>query len=227
MREKVRLNGLCCVVMMMHQCSCVIISLRKVSVFTADSSQGAGPFTLDVVLSEVLPELRGQRQVVHALVRGAAADQSPAQVLQGEGEGPRQRPGKQGLEEEAGGGVAVVPQQTRHAGVMVHARVAHVKAETLAVLLDACVQGAAVAPEADREEELVLRGVSEQEGALRLTLQQLLGLKAVQHAPVTRTVVDLEEIRDQDVVRVITAALCAPAMTRRVPVLQVGASSPW
>lgn len=50
-------------------------------------SISTGPITLDVVLSEVVPELRRQRQAVYALVGGAAADHSPAQVLEGEGEG--------------------------------------------------------------------------------------------------------------------------------------------
>lgn len=52
-------------------------------------SHSAGPITLDVVLSEVVPELRWQRQTVYALVGGAAADHSPAQVLEGEREGSR------------------------------------------------------------------------------------------------------------------------------------------
>lgn len=52
-------------------------------------SQRAGPVTLNVVLSEVVPELRWKRQGVYALVGGAATDHSPAQVLQGEREGPR------------------------------------------------------------------------------------------------------------------------------------------
>lgn len=124
-------------------------------------SHSAGPVTLNVVLSEVVPELRRQQQAVYALVGGVATDHSPAQVLEGEREGPRQRPGKEGLEEEAGGRVTVVPQQSCHTGIPVHAWVAHIKAETLVVLLDACMQGAAVASEANREEELVLGRVSE------------------------------------------------------------------
>lgn len=179
-----------------------------------------------MVLSEVVPELRRQRQAVDAPVGGAATDHSPAQVLEGEREGSRQRAGEERLKEEAASRVAVVSEQSCHAGVPVHARVAHVKAETLVVLLDACVQRAAVAAKADREEELILGRVSQQKRSLWFALQQLLGLEAVQHPPVTGAVADLEEVRDQDVVSVATAALCAPIWTRRVPVLQTGASRP-
>lgn len=51
-------------------------------------SHSAGPVTLNVVLSEVVPELRRQQQVIYALVGGVATDHSPAQVLEGEREGP-------------------------------------------------------------------------------------------------------------------------------------------
>lgn len=86
------------------------------------------------------------------------------------------------------------------------------------------MKGAAVATEADREEELILGGVSEQKRPLWFALQQLLCLKAVQHTPVTGAVVDLEEIRDQDVVSVAATTLCPTMRTRRVPVLKAGAS---
>lgn len=45
-------------------------------------SHSTGPVIFNVVLSEVVPELMWQRQVVNALVGGAATDHSPAQVLQ-------------------------------------------------------------------------------------------------------------------------------------------------
>lgn len=194
------------------------------SAVRSSSSHGARSVTLEVVLSEEVPELRRQRQLVDALIRGAATHHRPAQVLQGEGEVPGQGPGEQGLKEEAGGGVTVVFEQPRHAGVPVHAGVASIEAETLVALLDARMQRAAVAAEADGEEEFVLGGVPEQEGALRLALQQLLGLEAVQHPPVAGAVVDLQEVRHQNVVRV--AARC-PVGAGRVPVLQATASCSW
>ena len=51
-----------------------------------------------------------------------------------------------------------------------------VEAELVAALLDAGVQGAVVAPERHREDELVLRRVSQEEAALGLVLQQRLRL---------------------------------------------------
>lgn len=53
-----------------------------------------------------------------------------------------------------------------------------------------------------------------------MSVQQLLGLKAVQDAPITRAVVDLEQVRDQDVLRVVVFLGSGP---RRVPVVQRGA----
>lgn len=189
-------------------------------------SEGAGSVAFDVVLSQVVPELRRQRQTFHALVGGAAADQRPAQVLKGEREGSRQRTGKERLKEEACGRVAVVSQKARHAAILVHARVVHVKAETLVVLLNARVQGAAVATKADREEVLVLGRVAEQKCALRFALQELLRFKPVQNPPVTGAVADLEQVWNQDVVGVVAAFRSAPMWTGRVPLLQTGASRP-
>lgn len=123
-------------------------------------SEGAGSIAFDVVLSQVVPELRRQRQTFYTLVGGAAADQRPAQVLKGEREGSRKRTGKERLKEEACGRVTVVSQKSCHTAILVHARVVHVKAETLVVLLNARVQGAAVATKADREEVLILGRVA-------------------------------------------------------------------
>lgn len=190
-------------------------------------SEGAGSIAFDVVLPQVVPELRRQRQTFYALVGGAAADQRPAQVLQGEREGSGQRAGQERLEEQARGWVAVVPQKSRHTAVLVHARVVHVEAEALVVLLDAGVQGAAVAAKADREQVLILGGVAQQKGALRFALQQLLRLEAVENPPVAGAVADLEQVWNQDVVSVAAASLCAPVWTGRVPFLQTGASRPW
>lgn len=203
----------------LHVCSSFTSRCRKFS-------ESARSVAFDVVLSQVVPELRRQRKAFHALVGGAAADQRPAQVLEGEREGSRQRAGEERLKEEARGRVTVVSQQPRHAAVLVHARVVHVKAESLVVLLDACVQGAAVAAKADREEVLVLGGVSQQKRALRFALKELLRLEAVQDTPVARAVADLEQVRNQDVVSAVAASLRAPVWTRRVPVLQAGASTP-
>lgn len=189
-------------------------------------SERAGSIAFDVVLSQVVPELRRQRETLHTLVGGAATDQGPAQVLEGEGEGARQRTGKERLEEEARGRVTVVSQQSRHTAVLVHARVVHVKAETLVVLLNARVQGATVATKADREEVFVLGRVAQQKRALRLALQELLRLKPVENPPVAGAVADLEEVWNQDVVGVVAASLCAPMWTRRVPILQTGTSRP-
>lgn len=189
-------------------------------------SEGAGSIAFDVVLSQVVPELRRQRQTLHTLVGGAAADQRPAQVLQGEREGSGQRTGKQRLKEEACGRVAVVSQKSRHTAVLVHARVVHVKAETLVVLLNARVQGAAVATKADREEVLILGRVAQQKRALRFALQELLRFKPVENPPVTGAVADLEQVWNQDVVSVVAASLSAPVWTGRVPFLQTGASRP-
>lgn len=105
--------------------------------------------TPNVVLSEIIPELRWQWKGVYALVGGAAADQGSAQMLERKREGPWQWSGQQGLKEEAGGRVTVVSQQSRHTGVSVHTWVTHIKAETLPVLLNACVQGTAVTAKAD------------------------------------------------------------------------------
>lgn len=190
-------------------------------------SEGAGSIAFDVVLSQVVPELRRQRQTFHPLVGGAAADQRPAQVLQGEREGPRQGAAQERLEEEACGRVTVVSQKARHTAVLVHARVVHVKAETLVVLLNAGVQGAAVATKADREEVLILGRVAQQKRALRFALQELLSFEPVQDPPVTGAVADLEQVRNQDVVGVGAASLRAPVWTGRVPLLQTGASRPW
>lgn len=145
-------------------------------------------------------------------------------MLKGEREGARQGTGEERLEEEARGRVTVVSQQSCHAAVLVHARVVHVKAEALVVLLDARVQGAAVATEADREEVLVLGRVAQQKRALRFALQELLRLEPVQNPPVAGAVADLEEVRNQDVVGVVAASLRAPMWTRGVPILQTGSS---
>lgn len=51
-------------------------------------SHSTGPFTFDVILSKVVPELRWQWQAVYSLVGSAATYHSPAQVLEGEREGP-------------------------------------------------------------------------------------------------------------------------------------------
>lgn len=112
-------------------------------------SHSAGTITLNVVLSKVVPELQGQRQAVNSLVGDAAADHSPAEVLEGEREGSGERPREEWLKEETRSRVTVVSQQACHAGVPVHARVAHIEAETLVVLLNASVQRAAVASKAD------------------------------------------------------------------------------
>lgn len=145
-------------------------------------------------------------------------------MLKGEREGARQGTGKERLEEEACGRVTVVSQQSCHTAILVHARVVHVKAETLVVLLDARVQGATVATKADREQVLVLGRVAQQECALRFALQELLRLEPVQNPPVAGAVADLEEVWDQDVVGVVAASLCAPMWTGRVPILQTGIS---
>lgn len=145
-------------------------------------------------------------------------------MLQGEREGSRQGTGKERLEEEACGRVTVVSQQSCHTAILVHARVVHVKAETLVVLLNARVQGAAVATEADRKEVLILGRVPQQECALRFALQELLRFKPVENPPVAGAVADLEEVWNQDVVGVVAASVCAPMWTRRVPILQAGIS---
>lgn len=129
-------------------------------IFVRRLSEGAGAIAFDVILTQIVPELRRQRQTVDTPVGGAAADQRPAQVLKGEREGSGQRTGQERLKEEACGRVAVVSQKSRHTAVLVHARVVHVEAKTLVVLLDARVQGAAVAAKADREEELILGRVA-------------------------------------------------------------------
>lgn len=89
-------------------------------------------------------------------------------MLQGKGEVPGQGTRQKRLKEQARGWIAVVLQQACDAHVSVHAGVAAVKAEAFATLLDAGVQGAAVAPEADREQVVILGRVSEKEGAFRL-----------------------------------------------------------
>lgn len=55
--------------------TCLCLGLHEVCF---RPSHSAGPITLNVVLSQVVPELRRQRQAVYALVGGAATDHSPA-----------------------------------------------------------------------------------------------------------------------------------------------------
>lgn len=116
-------------------------------------------------------------------------------MLQGKWKVPGQGARQERLKEQAGGWIAVVLQQARDAPVSVHAGVAAVEAEALAALFYAGVQRAAVASKADREQVVVLGRVPEQESALRLPFEKLLGFEAVKDAPVTGAVVDLEEIR--------------------------------
>lgn len=88
-------------------------------------------------------------------------------------------------------------QQSRDGGRVEDAGVVNVEAEVVVPLLDARVQGAAVAAEADGEEVVFLRGVSEEEGALRLSLQQVLCLVAVHHPPVRGEAGDLQQVWNQ------------------------------
>lgn len=177
------------------------------------------PISLVVVLPKIVPELIRQWKDLDALVRSAATDHCATQVLQGEWESLGQRAGQEGLKEEACGWVAVVPEQACHAGVPVHARIAAIEAETLAVLLDTRMERAAIAAEADGEEELVLGRVAEEEGALGLAFQELLCLEAVQNAPVTRAIVDLQEVRDQDVICMAATIGCSAMRMGEIPVL--------
>jgi len=71
--------------------------------------------------------------------------------------------------------------------------------ELVAALLDAGVQGSAVFAECDREEELLLGGVAEQEGALGLALEQVLRLIAIHLTPVEAAIRDLLQIGNQAV----------------------------
>lgn len=150
---------------------------------------------------------------IDAVISGAAADGRPADVLQREGlravDGVRQ----QGFKEHAGVGVLVVLQQSCDGGSVEDTGVVHVEAEVVVPLLDACVQRAAVAAEADGEEVVLLGRVAQEEGALGLALEELLGLIAVHHAPVARQVGDLEQVGDQ-AVDVVDLGVNAVAVVR-------------
>lgn len=81
-------------------------------------------------------------------------------MLQRKGEVPGQGAREERLKEQACGWIAVVLQQACDAHVSVHAGVVAVEAEALAALLYAGVQRTAVAPEADREQIVILGRVS-------------------------------------------------------------------
>ena len=67
-------------------------------------------------------------------------------------------------------------QQLGNVPVHVHTGVMAVKAELMVLLLYSGVQTAAVSPEADAEQILVLSRVSQQEAALGLVFQQIFRL---------------------------------------------------
>lgn len=85
-------------------------------------------------------------------------------------------------------------QKSGDRGGVKHTRVVRVETEVVIPLLDARVQGAVVAAEADREEVVLLRRVPQQERALGLPLQERLGLVAVHHAPVAGVARDLKQV---------------------------------
>lgn len=154
---------------------------------------------LVVVLLQVLLQRIGKRQCVDAVVRGAAADDGATDVLQAEGLRPVDGVRQQGLEEHAGIGILVVLEEARDGRRVEHAGVVHVEAEVVVPLLDARVQRAAVSPEADGEQVVLLRGVAEQKRAFGFALQQRLGLVPIHDAPVTGQVRDSEQVGHQTV----------------------------
>lgn len=85
--------------------------------------------------------------------------------------------------------------------------------ELVTALLDAGVQRPAVLAECDREEELLLGGVAQQERALRLALEQMLRLVAVHLAPVEAAVRDLLQIGHQTMHKVDLRVHCQGAGT--------------
>lgn len=154
---------------------------------------------LVVIFLQVL--LKGVRdgQGTDAIVRGAAANDGTTDVLEAERPSAMDGVREKWLEEHARVGVLVMLQQARDRGCMENTWVMHVEAEVVVPLLDAGVQRAPVAPEADGEQVVLLGRVTEKEGPLRLTLQERLSLVAVHDAPVTRQVGDLQQVRHQAV----------------------------
>ena len=65
--------------------------------------------------------------------------------------------------------------------------VVRVKAEVMLVLLDACVQSATVASEADRESEIILDRVTQKKSAFWLPTQKILCFVSVHLTPIETT----------------------------------------
>lgn len=152
-----------------------------------------------MILLQVQLHRRRDGERVDAVVGCAVADDCPADVLQGEGESPNEGRGQEGLEEHTGAGVLVVLQQPGDVGGVEDAGVVRIEAEVMVPLLDPGVQRAAVAPEADGEQVVLLRRVPQQEGALGLALQQGLSCILVHDAPVAGVVVDAQQVGHQAV----------------------------
>lgn len=156
-------------------------------------------FLFIVILLQKVLQSGGQRQGAYTIVSGPAADGGSCQVLQAEGKGPMERHSEQRFEKHTGAGVLVVLQQARDSGRVENARVVSVEAEIVVPLLDAGVQRAVVASEANGEEVILLGRVSQQEGAFWTAIQQRLSLVAVHHTPVAGQSRDLQQVRHKAV----------------------------
>ena len=121
---------------------------------------------LVVILFQVHFERLGQSESVHSVVRSVAANDGPAEVLQGERGTPVERKSQRRLEEHAQLRILVMVDEAQDGGRAVDARIVRVEAEPMVPLLDPRVQGPIVASEADAEEVLLLGRVPEEEGSV-------------------------------------------------------------
>lgn len=124
-----------------------------------------------VVLAKVRLEDNGQRKVVDRLVGDTVTDGRPGEMLQTEDKGPMKGLRQHGLKEHTMGWVLVVLNESGDGGRGVDARVVRVKAEAVLPLLNAGVQRAVKATEADAKEVVLLGRVAQEEGALGLALE--------------------------------------------------------
>lgn len=116
------------------------VTLRECSTSLPPRVQSANAHALLVmVLLQVLLERVGQRQCVDAVVRGAAANGSAADVLQAKGLYPVDGVREQRLEEHAGVGILVVLEEAGDGGRVEDARVVHIEAKVVVPLLNSRV----------------------------------------------------------------------------------------
>lgn len=180
-------------------------------------------FLVVIVLQKLMQGLRN-RQVRNPVVGDDATDDGTAEVLEGKRKGAHERQGQHRLEEHAAGRVLVMLDKATHARRREDVRVVSIEAEPVVVVLDASVQRAAVPPEADREEELLLRAVAQQERPLGTPVEEVLGLVPVHDAPVVGAVDDLLQVGHQVVDEIDLSVNGLRYETTAVPVVGVKAA---